>query len=119
MAHLNLKSLFSRLDKSLKQVQEDSAAVIVDSWNTLVNSCDTDAPELDFLESFNDLLAMGEGKVSVVVGFNRDLFEGPELPYYREAKNQSFSIVFEMQRNLAGFSKDVHGQMNVIMKAKT
>jgi hypothetical protein len=44
----------------------------------------------------------------VAVGINRDLFFGPELAHYREAKSE-FSTVFEVSRNLGGYSRDVHG----------
>ena len=54
------------------------------------------------------------------MGINRDLFSGPEVPFYREMKNiDQFNTVFELSRNLAGYSKDVHGQLNVILNNKT
>lgn len=56
----------------------------------------------------------------MAIGINRDLFSGPEVPYYREIKNSDqFNTVFELSRNLAGYSKDVHGQLNVIINNKT
>jgi hypothetical protein len=97
MAHLNFKSLFAKIDKSLKAIQEEPVLVLIDCWNTLANCCDSESPELDFLESFNDLLLMAErNKVSVAIGVNRDLFDGAETPYYREAKSVGFEVVFEI-----------------------
>ena len=52
------------------------------------------------------------------VGINRDLFddEGDDMiSFYREYKNQVFDYAFELNRNLAGYSRDVHGQLNIIM----
>ena len=91
--------------------------MIIDSYNLIANSCDSDKPDLDLVEFFNEILAFTEhsSEVSVAVGTNRDLFYGPELALYREVKTE-FSTVFEVARNLAGYSKDVHGQMNVITK---
>lgn len=57
------------------------------------------------------------GKCSLVLGINRDLFEDGSLSesFYREAKNGGdFNLIFETNRNRAGYSKDVHGQLNVI-----
>jgi hypothetical protein len=63
--------------------------VLIDNWNVLANSCDSDAPEMDLVESFNELLelAQNDKNVSVAIGVNRDLFFGPELPFYRELKS--------------------------------
>lgn len=96
--------------------------MLIDNWNVLANSCDSDAPEMDLVESFNELLALAQNdkNVSVAIGVNRDLFFGPELPFYRELKSSpQFNTIFELQMNLAGYSKDVHGQLNVITHLKT
>ena len=77
---------------------------------------------MDLVESFNELLALAQNdrNISVAIGVNRDLFYGPELPFYRELKSSSqFNAIFELQMNLAGYSKDVHGQLNVITHLKT
>ena len=70
------------------------------------------------METFTDIgrIAAQEG-VSVAVGINRDLIEADSLSaaFYRETKNsEAFNLIFECSRNLAGYSKDVHGQLNVI-----
>ena len=57
----------------------------------------------------------------MILGCNRDLFQEDSLSnaFYREFKNsQHFGLVFELNRNLAGYSKDVHGQLNVIQNTK-
>lgn len=57
------------------------------------------------------------GQCSLVMGINRDLFEKDSLSesFYREVKNGGdFGLIFETNRNRAGYSKDVHGQLNVI-----
>ena len=53
--------------------------------------------------------------MSIALGLNRDLFEDDmSLEFYREAKNSLFDRVFELNRNLSGYSRDVHGQLNII-----
>lgn len=56
MAHINLKALFARIDKCLKAIQGEQVLVMIDNWNILANSCDSDSPELDLIESLNELL---------------------------------------------------------------
>ena len=56
MAHLNFKSLFGRIEKAMKTCSGEQVLVILDNWNVLANSCDSDMPELDLVESFNELL---------------------------------------------------------------
>jgi hypothetical protein len=54
--------------------------------------------------------------VSLALGINRDLFSGETLvDYYREAKMSSFDLIFETNRNISGYTKDVHGQLNIII----
>jgi archaellum biogenesis ATPase FlaH len=61
MSHLNFKTMFAKIDKQLKLMQKktpgDSFLILIDNWNILANSCDSESPELDMLESFNELLA--------------------------------------------------------------
>ena len=52
------------------------------------------------------------------LGVNRDLIDDEAIEVYREAKNAAFDHIFELQRNLSGYTKDVHGQLNII-KAST
>ena len=92
---------------------------MMDNYCLLANSCDSASPELDMLEAANEMLsyAMSDVLTSVVLGVNRDLIpqDSLEAAFYRELKNsQDFNLVFELSRNLAGYSKDVHGQLNVI-----
>ena len=55
---------------------------------------------------------MKDENLVLAVGINRDLFddEGDDMiSFYREYKNQVFDYAFELNRNLAGYSRDVHG----------
>ena len=92
--------------------------VLFDSLNILLNSCMTARPHLDLTEAITDLMTMASAykHVSLAVCTNRDLFPDQLTEsWYREAKNSEFDLVFEVQRNMAGYSaKDVHGQLNVI-----
>ena len=88
--------------------------VLVDNLNILANSCDSERPELDLTEFINHICAQN---TSVALGANRDLIDADSLSeaFYREIKHSTlFNIVFECSRNLAGHSRDVHGQLNVI-----
>jgi len=118
MSHLNFKNnLLARIEKALKLCGSEQVFVMLDNWNILANSCDSSTPELDLLEVFNTLISMAQvsSELSFAIGINRDLFEGPEVPFYREIKqNPELNVVFELNRNAAGYSKDVHGQLNVI-----
>lgn len=76
----------------------------------------TGSGTLEFLEVFNHLITL---PCSVSVGINRDLLSEEVLEYYRELKNSTaFQIVFELNRNLSGYSRDVHGQLNIIRNSK-
>jgi len=71
----------------------------------------------------NELISMPDRYqgLSVALGINRDLLtldddtlDSITLDFYRELKKSVFDIVFEVNRNLSGYTKDVHGQLNVI-----
>ena len=89
--------------------------VLVDNLPILLNSCDSDRPELDLTEFVNHMIQMADQdeNVSIAIGTNRDLLESGSLTeaFYREMKHQAgmFNLVFECSRNLAGHSRDVHG----------
>jgi len=91
--------------------------------NILLNSCDTERPELDLSEFINHLIAQSDADTncSIALGANRDLLEPDSLSeaFYREFKHSAgvFNVVFECSRNQAGHSRDVHGQLNVILNA--
>jgi len=94
--------------------------IVVDSVNLLVNSCDSERPELELIEFLNQLTGHSDADehVSMAVSTNRDLMEAGSLSeaFYRESKHATgmFSLVLECSKNLAGHSRDVHGQLNVI-----
>ena len=84
----------------------------------MINGCYTKS-ELDFIEIINEFtsLADRDAKVSVAIGVNRDLFDSDnnmELDFYRDIKNSVFDSIYELNRNLSGYSRDVHGQLNII-----
>lgn len=87
--------------------------MLFDNLNILTNSCYSEN-ELDFIEIMNEIISLCEKDpaVSIALGINRDLFDEKNdisLTFYRDYKNTSFDYVFELNRNLAGYSRDVHG----------
>jgi hypothetical protein len=69
-------------------------------------------------EFFNTIVEMASD-LALAIGVNRDLFCSEiEAAFYREMKQDLFTHVFELNRNLAGYSRDVHGQLNVITQTK-
>ena len=116
MTSTNFKSLFTKIDKPLKQVKAtgNDCLVLIDNLNILMNGC-YNRNELEFVEVLNELIAISENpKVKVALGVNRDLFDEGEIEWYRDFKNSAFDQVFEVSRNLSGYSKDVHSQLNLI-----
>jgi len=111
MTSTNFKSLFTKIDKPLKQVKAsgNDCLVLIDNLNILMNGC-YNRNELEFVEVLNELIAISENpKVKVALGVNRDLFDEGEIEWYRDFKNSAFDQIFEVSRNLSGYSKDVHG----------
>ena len=100
----SFKSLFGKIERAIRG-QAKGSIVVIDNLNVLVNSCQRSGA-LDFLEVLNDLLTL-EGS-ALAVGINRDLILSEE-EIYREAKNSQFDLVLEVNRNLSGYTKDVHG----------
>ena len=105
--------------KYFKRGKGEKVLLMIDNYNILANGCDSASPELDLLETANEMLsyAMNDDSTSVALGINRDLIpqNSLEAAFYRELKNSGdFGLVFELSRNLAGYSKDVRGQLNVI-----
>lgn len=84
----------------------DRTLVMIDNLNTVMLG----AGLLEWLEVMGDWTAWAENQgVSVCLGVNRDLIEEEVIETYREIKNASFDQIFELQRNLSGYTKDVHG----------
>ena len=58
----------------------------------------------------------------LAIGTNRDLFpedgneNGSVIDFYRSLKTE-FDLIIEVTRNISGYTKDVHGQLNVIRGA--
>lgn len=80
--------------------------LIFDSYDAIVSGCDSESPELEMIEFINSLPC----KHAIV--FNRDLIPEIGYRYLSEVKARS-SCVLSVERNAAGFSKDVHGQLNI------
>ena len=77
MTSTNFKSLFTKIDKPLKQVKAtgNDCLVLIDNLNILMNGC-YNRNELEFVEVLNELIANSENpKVKVALGVNRDLFD--------------------------------------------
>jgi hypothetical protein len=111
----SLQPLFTKLGKSLAQLLKQAppgkhTLVLVDSLNLLLLSAGGDTP-LELLEVVNELAAMGDGhpSVALAVGVNRDLVPESQIDWYRSIKQDVFHQVYEVARNLSGYSKDVHG----------
>jgi hypothetical protein len=99
----NLKSLMTKLDK---QLSDPKTMLICDSYDSIVSGSDTESPELNLVEFINSLPCRH------AVVYNRDLITEVGYRFLRETKAQS-SCVFSVEKNAAGYSKDVHGQLNI------
>ena len=63
MAYQNFKTLFAKVEKQVKQFrrnQSDSVLLLMDNYNILANSCDSESPELDLVETVNELLSYAQ-----------------------------------------------------------
>ena len=101
--HSNLQALMVKLEKFLS---DGKKGLIVDSFDGLVSGLDSSSPELDLVEFVNSMPA----KYTIV--FNRDLLEPLPAQFLRSIK-QSCDFLFSIDSNTAGYSHDVHGQLNV------
>jgi type IV secretory pathway TrbD component len=109
----DLKSLLSKVDKQVKGSKGgDRTLVMIDNLNAVMLG----ASPIEWLEAIGDVASWAETTpgVSVCLGVNRDLIDDEAIEVYREAKNAAFDHIFELQRNLSGYTKDVHGQLNII-----
>lgn len=80
--------------------------LICDSFNSIICGLDSETPELDMIEFINSM----PSRHAIV--FNRDLLTEVGYRFLCETKMRS-SNVFSVEKNAAGFSKDVHGQLNI------
>ena len=63
MAHQNFKTLFAKVEKQVKQFRRskaDNVLILMDNYNILANSCDSENPELDLVETVNELLSYAQ-----------------------------------------------------------
>jgi hypothetical protein len=82
----DLKSILSKVDKSLKSLKEggDRTLVMVDNLNVLMLG----AGPLEWLEVIGDWCSWADTQgVSVSLGVNRDLLDDEMIEVYRVAKN--------------------------------
>lgn len=107
----------TKIEKALKTYTTETL-LIFDNLNLLLTSFDSSA--LDYLELFNELLFLTNQypSLSLAVGTNRDLFpeSGSVIEFYRSLKTE-FDLIVEVSRNISGYTKDVHGQLNIIRGA--
>jgi hypothetical protein len=107
----------TKIDKALKTFQTETL-LIFDNLNLLLTSFDSSA--LDYLELFNELFSLTSQypSLSLAIGTNRDLFpeSGSVIEFYRSLKTE-FELIVEVTRNISGYTKDVHGQLNIIRGA--
>jgi len=80
--------------------------LICDSYDSILCGLDSESPELDMIEFINSLPPRH------AVLFNRDLVTEVGYRLLCETKLKT-SFVFSVEKNAAGFSKDVHGQLNI------
>ena len=116
MLSTNCKSLFLMIETALKTIQGGNTLIYIDNLNMILDGC-AGTSALEFIEVLNDLkeLADRASGVTMAFGVNRDLIlDELTLKFYREMKNSDFNMVFELNRNLSGYTKDVHGQLNII-----
>lgn len=126
MLSSNLTSLMTKLNKSLKTLIDPSkkTLVLVDNVNIIMNGSYSGSRTLDFIEFMNEVLGLANHPlVTVALGVNRDLLcldesddeEKIVVEFYRELKNSAaITHIFEVVRNVSGYTKDVHGQLNII-----
>lgn len=119
----NFKLFFTKLDKLIKSLTNHNTILIIDNLNIMINSCNYANETLEFIEIMNEILSMPDRYqgLSVALLINRDLLtlddeilDSMTLDFYREQKKSVFDTVFEVNRNLSGYTRDVHGQLNVI-----
>ena len=77
---------------------------MIDSYTSLVEGCDSDSPELDLVEFCNSLPR------NHAISVNRDLLDETTVLFLNDLKS-GFTLTFDVQRNQAGYSRDVHGQL--------
>lgn len=71
---------------------------------------DSDTEDLDLDEIYNTILGIHSENVEVVVGVNRDLLMDNQKQIHRDHKANNFDLVFQVDRNEAGYNaRDVHG----------
>ena len=88
---------------------QSNTLLIFDNLNILLTSYASNT--LEYLELFNELFEMTtqNPNLTLALGINRDLFSDDEvLSFYRELKCE-FDLNIEINRNLSGYTKDVHG----------
>ena len=88
----------------------------MDNLSGLMQGWDSLTPDIDLQEILNQLCHFSQiPNCSIAISINRDLIFGNQKTIYREFKNNEFNLVFEVNRNEAGYNyKDVHGQLLVI-----
>ena len=104
----DIRAILAKVDKALKSMKTggDRTLVMIDNLNMLMLG----AGPLEWLEVIGDWCSWADTPgVSVCIGVNRDLLDPEVIDIYREAKNASFDHILELQRNLSGYTKDVHG----------
>ena len=86
----------------------------------MIQGWDSSCPDIDFLELMNSLFDLTNdgsefNKNILALGINKNLLFGNQSILYKEMKYNDFNLIFELNRNEAGYNyKDVHGQLNVI-----
>ena len=89
--------------------------IMIDELAGLLQGCDSQNPDLDYLEILNHIIDFADETESILaLGVNRDLLFSNQKPLFRDIKNDDFDLILEINRNSAGYNqRDVHGQLQV------
>ena len=92
----------------MAKLDKHKNVLIIDSYDHM--TAGLEPSDLDLVEFMNSL------PESHAVKINRDLLTSTQQQLLRQLK-QSY-LVLSVDRNAAGYSKDVHGQLNIVVKEK-
>ena len=111
-----LLNALTKARQTLGAHDKEGVVYVFDSFNTLFSS--TGGSELEMLEFLNSLVDLREtdgnigGLGTLILSISRDLFlENAEKEVFESWKADHADVIFEVRRNLTGYSKDVHGQL--------
>ena len=85
--------------------KEEKIVIMVDDISGLLQGCDSQNPDIDFIEIINHFVNQTEETDCILtLGVNRDLLFNNQKPIFRDLKNNDFDFIFEINRNSAGYN---------------